>query len=104
MTTTHPPTTETLDLPCPDWCTLPAGHRWDRTTREGVDRRQHQGPRFGEYVVDGATEYRNQPGAITTDVMLCETDRLGVTLTLEECRVLGESLIEAAAWLEVNPS
>jgi hypothetical protein len=63
MSTTHPPTTtEALDIPCPNWCTLPAGHRWDSTTDEGVDCRQHQEPSFGGYVVAGACEYRDQPG------------------------------------------
>jgi hypothetical protein len=83
---------------------MPAGHHWDSITDHGVDCREHQGPHFGEYVVVGSCEYRNQPRVIRTDVMLCETDRLGVRLTLEECIALGKNLIEAASWLEMKPS
>jgi hypothetical protein len=102
--TTHP-LGEALELPCPAWCTFPAGHDWDSVWPDGSESRGHQGPDFGlgGYVSVCATEFRYAPGVITAHVTISDVADLN-EMTAEQTRSLAQSLIEAAAWLERNPS
>jgi hypothetical protein len=98
--TTHP-LGEALDLPCPAWCTLRAGHPWDSIFLKGGENRGHAGPDFGEHVSAGATEFSYAPGVITMHVTVSD-DAYFSAMTAEQTRSLAQSLIEAAAWLEAN--
>lgn len=50
--------------PCPDWCTLPAGHSWDAQQPGGVNLRRHVSAVFGSDRLAHATveadEYANE--------------------------------------------
>jgi hypothetical protein len=99
---------QTQTSECPSWCTLPAGHDWDSVELDGRGRtsRGHQGPEFGlgGHVCVCAFEYADAPGVLEMHVNFSDSRGDLNEMTAEQSRALAQSLIEAAAWLEANPS
>jgi len=112
-TTTNHPLGASLDLPCPDWCTLRPGHPWDAETAEGLDLRGHAGPAFGRHVSTYATEYARaltfspekvlagEPGVLTYGVCLSDAADLN-NMTVDQAHGVGWSLMRAASWAAEN--
>ena len=95
------PLGETLDLPCPDLCTLLPGHPWDGEAPDGHDLRSHAGSTFGEHVSTYATEHAGEPEALTYRVCLSDPADLN-NMTVDQARDVGWSLMRAASWVAEN--
>lgn len=107
-TTTEFATPEALDAavdaikrePCPDWCTLPAGHRYDSVTgldlSEGVTRPHEH--RVSAEVAVFSDETRAPDSTITTTAprVMLSLRRGGEDMTAERAYELGKTLRQAA--------
>lgn len=101
MTTiyTEPPAAPPKLTPCPDWCTLPAGHGWDSYDPEtGLWWCGHSGPNLGEAIYVGAQE--KSDGTLVYDYLFGNND----DLPLDELRKVADCTLMALAWLQEHRS
>lgn len=91
----------TTTLPCPHWCTLPAGHRFHSLTHEGLLMRSHEGPdrstaNVAIGLVADETALSDQGPVVTVEqpTVFVSTDDI-----VTPCRFTGPQLRQVAAGL-----
>ncbi|MGI8524199.1 MAG: hypothetical protein ACR2K3_12975 [Nocardioides sp.] len=88
-----------IATPCPDWCTLEAGHPVDSLVSTGRELRGQARDSFGDFLHAGADEYVDAPGVLEYDVQI-QSD--GDPLTPAQLRTLAQDALAAAEWLEAH--
>ena len=87
--------------PCPEWCSLPAGHGWDTEHGDGCESRGHQGPVFGVHVSAGAQEFRTAIGIHVYDITIASEVERDVVTSMHAVALAGH-LLDAAQWVTTH--
>ena len=89
--------------PCPDYCSLPAGHPADSIHDDGPVRqsRGHGGPtsEFGPSVSGGSIEFTDEPGIFHSSVCVDHSEDIDDPGQLRD---LAGQIAAAAKWLEAH--
>ena len=88
---------QTAICPCPPWCTLSPGQRWDSIHDDGRRSRGHGGSDCGPHLAAGADEFADAPGVLEHVV---QHHAEGVNITDQGALLdLVSQAKEAAQWL-----